>query len=181
MKTMRKFDILFGMMLLAVTFGFASSASAQAEPSTGAVQAKVEKPAVKEKPAAPASQESPAPVVTSLGGLTLGLTADEAKDKLGKPDVSDKTGMLFTPSGTESIQIGLDEEGKIRTIAHIYTDGDKKAPSFEDVFGPGVEKPESTGTLYKMVRYPEAGMWLSYSLTNADSKPMTVVTMRRIK
>lgn len=170
-----------GMLLVALTLvfacGSASPAFGQAEPSTGDAEPKVEKPAT-EQASQPAAE--PQPAITELAGVSLGMTADEARKKLGKPDVSDKEGMLFTPGDNQSIQIGLDPKGTVRTIAIIYTEGNDKAMSFEDVFGAGVEKPDSSGNVYKLVRYPSANVWLSYSLTNADSKPTTVITMRRL-
>jgi len=121
------------------------------------------------------------PVITSLKGVTVGMSKDEVKDLLGKPKSSDKTSMLYSFSKTETAQIGLDTKSKVRTIALLFMDGDPKAMSFADVFGPDAKAyPKKNGSIYKMVRYPAAGYWVSYSLTNPTKNAMTVVTMRKM-
>lgn len=178
MQTNRR-NTRFWLPSLMLAFFLVSIGSAQTETPAGAGETKDEKPEVQET--APVQTAAvPAPAITSLGGVSLGMSADEARAKLGKADASDKAGMLFTPSGTQSVQIGLDDTGTVRTIAYIYSDGDSAAPSFEDVFGPNVPKPEPGAQLYKMVTYPDAGFWLSYSRSEVGGKPMTVITMRRL-
>ena len=77
--------------------------------------------------------------------------------------------------------LGLDTKSKVRTIALLFMDGDPKAMSFADVFGPDAKAyPKKNGSIYKMVRYPAAGYWVSYSLTNPTKNAMTVVTMRKM-
>lgn len=164
-----------GWMLLLVLC-WTATAHAQSEPPSpaGEQQEKIER-----ETAAPQTNTAPKPAITSLDDIRLGMTIDEVKAALGKPDVEDKTGMLFTP-GRHSVQVGVDDKGTVRTIAVVYTDGDKDAPTFEQIFGPSVEAPEPGGNIYKLIRYPEAGFWLSYSVTNPGDKPITAVTMRRM-
>ena len=121
------------------------------------------------------------PAVTELRGISLGMTADEVKIKLGKPMSQDDSGMFFTFSDTESAQIRFDPDGKVRTIAMMYSKGDSDAPKFEDIFGPNVQMAANDdGHLYKMVRYPAAGIWIAYSKIGSDKDALTTVTMKRI-
>lgn len=134
--------------------------------------------------AVPQPKPSPAvlePAVKDLRGITLGMTVDEVRSKLGKPLSQDDSGLYYSFSNSESAQIGLDSGGKVRTIATIYSGGDQNAPKFEDVFGPNVQLAASdNGRLYKMVRYPSAGFWIAYSKIGSDKNELTTVTMRRI-
>jgi hypothetical protein len=121
------------------------------------------------------------PAVKDLRGISLGMTVDEVRSKLGKPLSQDDSGLYYSFSNSESAQIGLDPAGKVRTIATIYSGGDQNAPKFEDVFGPNVQLAASdNGRLYKMVRYPSAGFWIAYSKIGTDKNELTTVTMRRI-
>jgi hypothetical protein len=92
--------------------------------------------------------------------------------------VQDDSGLLFSLSGGDSVQIGLDENKHVRTVAEIYAAGSKNAPSLKEVFGP--DEQEVSGDTYKMERYSDAGYWVSYSRSNSKDKPIVVVTMRKI-
>lgn len=137
--------------------------------------ARLEQP--KQPPETPA-RPAMTPFVHSVRDVELGMSVDEVKKKLGRPDVEDDTGLLFSLSGGDSVQVGLDENKKVRTIADIYAAGSKSAPSIKDIFGPAAE--DSGGDTYKMERYPDAGYWVSYSRSNSSDKPIVVVMMRRI-
>lgn len=140
-----------------------------------------QEPTATPSPAPAPAPTAPAPFVNSLKGVTLGMTPDEVRDKLGKPEASDETGMYYSLSKNESAQIGLNPQGKVRTIALIYSNDDSDAPKFEDIFGPDVVNPtKKDGTAYKLVRYPAAGFWIAYSRILANKKPLTTITMRRI-
>ncbi len=122
-----------------------------------------------------------APAVSSLKGVSVGMTKNEVKEVLGKPKMSDKTSMNYTFSKTETAQIGFNEKEKVRTIAVIYTNGDETAPSFSDIFGPDVPRVEGkNGSIYKLIRYHSAGYYVAYSRTMVSKKPMTVITMRKL-
>ncbi len=122
-----------------------------------------------------------APAISSLKGVSVGMTKAEVKEVLGKPKMSDKTSMNYTFSKTETAQIGFNEKGKARTIAVIYTNGDETAPSFSDIFGLDVPLVEGkNGGVYKLIRYHNAGYYVAYSRTMVSKKAMTVITMRKI-
>lgn len=115
---------------------------------------------------------------TSLRGLELGMTISQVKEKLGKPDFQDETGLVFELKDGDSVQIGLGPDKNVRTIAAIFSADSETAPSFADVFGPDAGSVD--GDVYKMERYPDAGYWVSFSRTNSKDEPVTVVTLRKI-
>jgi hypothetical protein len=51
-------------------------------------------------------------------------------------------------------------------------------PTAKGVFGAEVE-PKADGSIYRMVRYPKAGYWLSYNRTSGSS-PLTTVTLQKL-
>jgi hypothetical protein len=143
------------------------------EPESAAVST-TEKPTETKQPQA-------SPAVKDLRGITIGMSADEIKDKLGKPESSDGTTMYFTLDNGESVQIGLDKDNKAILIADIFSGKDAKSPDLDDIFGTEVESPAGAdGKVYKMVRYPTAGYWISYSRLDLKSGPMTTVTMQKM-
>lgn len=110
------------------------------------------------------------------------MTSDEVKDKLGKPDSGDETGMYYLFSENESAQIGLDARGKVRTVALSYSNGDADVPKFEDIFGPDVKVvTKKDGGIYKLIRYRAAGYWVAYSRIMSNKKPLTTITMRKLR
>ena len=163
-------SMVYSVLAIAIVFAFGIVAFGQ-DTTTATVVAPQPKPS-------PAVIE---PAVKELRGISLGMTVDEVRSKLGKPLSQDDSGLYYSFSNSESAQIGLDSAGKVRTIATIYSGGDQNAPKFEDVFGPSVQVAASdNGRLYKMVRYPSAGFWIAYSKIGSDKNELTTVTMKRI-
>ena len=119
------------------------------------------------------------PVLTDYKGIKIGTTADEVREKLGKAKIDDKDG-FFYDSDDEMIQIRLDADKKVRFMAVTFTDKNENTPKYADVFGadaPISAKPD--GSIYSLVRYPEAGYWVAYSRT-AGEKPTVTVTMQKL-
>lgn len=121
------------------------------------------------------------PAMTEIRGITLGITADEVKRLLGKPKVDDKDGFYYVLSDHESMQIRLDSDGKVNTASIIYTGADAKTPEADAVFGASADiTPGTDGRIYELVRYPEAGFWVSYSRIMLENGPMTTITMQKL-
>jgi hypothetical protein len=120
------------------------------------------------------------PVLLSYKEVTIGMTADEVRDKLGKPEVGDDQGVYYKFNDEESVQITLDSDKKVRVISMMYFNKNDKAPKAADIFGPDVEvTPNTDGSIYHLLRYPEAGYLVIYSRTAGDDATV-VVTMQKI-
>lgn len=120
------------------------------------------------------------PILTNYKEIKIGTPAEEVRDKLGKAIIDDKDGFFYDKDG-EMVQIRLDKDKKVRLIAITYTDKNKNAPSYSEVFGTdaaSATKPD--GSIYNLVRYPAAGYWVVYSRTAGD-KPVVTVTMQKMR
>jgi hypothetical protein len=112
-------------------------------------------------------------------GVQLGMTAEEVRKKLGDPkDKSDEQD-FFIFNETETAQIVYDKTRKVVTISADFLTAGEKVPTAKQVFGGDVES-KADGSVYKMVRFPKAGYWLSYNRTGGNS-PLTTVTLQKIQ
>ncbi len=160
------------MSLLALAVAAAGSpAFAAQEPADTAVAGA--------RPAAATSAAAPAPVYSKYRGVTLGASADEVHKALGKPSIKDKTTETYMPSDGETAVVYYDGDGKANAVVVTYAGADAKAPAPKDVLGADLET-DADGMANKMVRYPEAGYWISYSKL-AGENPYVIVTMKRIE
>lgn len=120
------------------------------------------------------------PVWQSYKNVAIGMTADEVRAKLGAPKSEDAEGFFYIFSDTENAQILLDSGKKVRTISVVFTAEHNTAPSFADVFGKTAElQPKPDGSIYKMVKYEDAGYWISYSRM-AGEKAMVIVMLQKM-
>lgn len=120
------------------------------------------------------------PVWQSYRGIAIGMTADEVRTKLGAPKSEDAEGFFYVFSETENAQFLLDANKKVRTISTVFSAAHTACPLFADVFGKTEEmqaKPD--GSIFKMVRYPEAGYWVSFSRTAGD-QAMVIVMIQKL-
>ncbi|MGI9036092.1 MAG: hypothetical protein ACR2GD_08645 [Pyrinomonadaceae bacterium] len=119
------------------------------------------------------------PVMKDYRGVTIGMTAKEVKDKLGKAKIEDKTGFYYKFSDDEKAQIVLGKNKNVRIISIRYSSKNENAPKIQDVFGAdATATPAAGGAIYKLVRYPAAGYLIVYSKGGANG--MTVVTMQKM-
>jgi len=123
--------------------------------------------------------ESETPIFSDYRGVHIGMTADEARQKLGKPKDQGDTQDYFAITDNESATIVYDAtQHKVVTVSIDYSSGAAGVPVAKAVLGSDIEaKPD--GSLYKMVRYPKAGYWVSYFKAAGDS-PMTSITIQKI-
>ena len=118
------------------------------------------------------------PLFAEFKGVRIGMSAEEARKKLGAPkDKSDELD-LYIFKDTQALQIYYDNAKTVTAISIDFMDGGADAPAPKDVVG---SEPDSRpdGSAYKMVRYPKAGYWVSYSKT-AGNSPTITITMQRI-
>ena len=133
----------------------------------------------KQQPGAPGAAVAAAtPLYREYKGVRLGMSADEVRQKLGKPEEAGKEQDLFVFSDTERARVYYDTAQKATAIISTFIGKASNAPTPEAVLGTAIEaKPD--GTLYKMVQYPEAGYWVAYSRTAGD-EPLTIITMQAV-
>lgn len=112
-------------------------------------------------------------------GVQLGMTADEVRKKLGDPRDKGEEQDFFMFNDTETVQIVYDKTHKVITISADFMTTGSSVPTPKQVFGTEVE-PKSDGSVYRMVRFPKAGYWVSYNRTSGDA-PLTTVTLQKIQ
>lgn len=78
----------------------------------------------------------------------------------------------------ETAQIVYDKTHKVITISADFLTAGTSVPTAKQVFGAEVEA-KADGSVYKMVRFPKAGYWVSFNRTSGNS-PMTSVTLQKI-
>ena len=125
----------------------------------------------------PADKDKDAPPFREYKGVRIGMTADEARKLLGTPADKDDKQDVYTFGENESCQVYYDETKKVSALSISFFGG-KAVPAAKAVLG---EEPEAKqdGSLYKLIRYPKAGFWVSYTRTSGDS-PMTIIAMQKI-
>jgi hypothetical protein len=117
------------------------------------------------------------PKFSEYKGVRIGMSADEARQKLGKARAKDKTQDLYVFSDNESAQVFYDDKQLVYAISVDYT-GKEAAPAPVDILGQDVT-PKADGSIYQMQQYADAGYWVSYNRT-AGNPPVVSVTMQRI-
>jgi hypothetical protein len=126
---------------------------------------------------AASTAEADTPLLREYRGVTLGMTAEEARKKLGEPTDKSDAQDFYTFSETESAQIFYDGSRKVMAISAHYTGGATGTPDAKAVLGTDVPAKED-GSAYKMVEYKRAGCWVSYSRTAGDA-PIVTVSMKK--
>lgn len=132
------------------------------------------------KKTSPSQTATPStPFLKEYRNVSIGTPAEALREAWGKPEIEYSDGFLYEMSDSETIQIVIGPEKKITAIAITFIEG-KGAPSFADVFGEGVapEKREN-GSVYRMVRYPDAGYWVAYYTGPAENADVSL-TMQKL-
>ena len=122
------------------------------------------------------SADADGPLLRDYRGVTLGMTAEEARRKLGEPADKSDAQDFYVFSETESAQIFYDAARQVLAISAQYAGGGA-APDAKTVLGSDVPAQED-GSAYKMVEYKRAGCWVSYSRTSGDA-PVVTVSMKK--
>lgn len=117
------------------------------------------------------------PPFSSYKGVHIGMSAEEARKRLGSPTDKDDRQEVFAVSDEESCQVYYDTAKKVSAVSITYF-STKAVPTPKAVLG---EEPEARqdGSFSKLIRYPKAGYWVSYTRTSGDS-PMTIIAMQKI-
>jgi hypothetical protein len=119
------------------------------------------------------------PVFQEYRGVQIGWVADDVRKKLGEPANKGDEQDFYLFGEKETAQILYDKATrKVTTISVDFMNGANGVITPQQVFGADIEaKPD--GSKYKLVRYPKAGYWLSYSRTAGDT-PIITVTITKI-
>ena len=131
------------------------------------------------KGAAHASGEEDSPLFHEYRGVQLGMTADDVRKKLGAPKEKGDEQDFFVFNEIETAQIVYDKTKKVITISADFMNPNTAVITAKEVFGAEIA-PKPDGSVYKMVRYPKAGYWLSYNRTGGTS-PLITVTLQKIE
>jgi len=156
-----KFWLLERALLVVISLLFAGSSLAQTAPK---------------RHAAVPDEE---PVFLDYKGVKIGWLADEVRKKLGSPANKGDEQDLYVFDDKEMAQVVYDKAtSKVTTISVDFMNGAREVITPQQVFGADIDsKPD--GSKYKLVRYPKAGFWVSYSRTAGDT-PMITVTITKL-
>ena len=118
------------------------------------------------------------PLYREYRGVRLGMTAAEARAKLGEPVMKSNDQDFYVLSSNETAQIVYDQFQKVVTISTDYTAG-VGAPDYRTVVGTGLlEKPD--GSLFRMVQYESLGFWVSYN-KSTTAVPVVTITIQMFR
>lgn len=124
----------------------------------------------------PALIQEKAPVYL-YKSINIGMVSDEVRKKLGDPKDKSDSQDLFVFNEEESAQFIYSADHKVTAIVITFSGKMKGAPTAKDVFGEEVPaKPD--GGVFKMVRYPKAGYWISYNKIVGDDSVVSIAMQK---
>ena len=118
------------------------------------------------------------PLYREYKGIAIGASADDVRGKLGEPTEKSDAQDYYVFSEKETAQFYYDNAKKVKAIAIDYVGEASGAPDYKTVVGAEIDT-KADGSMYKLVRYPSAGYWVSYNRT-APPAPIISVTMQKI-
>lgn len=127
--------------------------------------------------AAPAPTPSNPPY-SSYKGVAIGTPMDEARAKLGTAKEKSDAQDFYVFSDSESVQVFYGPTKSVTAITVTFTGKVDAAPTAKAVFGEDVA-PKPDGGIFKMVRYPKAGFWISYNKIAGDD-PLVMIAMQKM-
>lgn len=116
------------------------------------------------------------PLFREYKGVQIGMSADEVRAKLGKPEEKSDAMDFYVFSDKERARVYY-QDGKANAIIATYMGKDNDAPTPLAVLGTEIT-PKPDGSLYQMMTYLQAGYWVAYSRAPGDS-PMVMITMQK--
>jgi hypothetical protein len=117
------------------------------------------------------------PLYREYRGVRLGMTAEEARAKLGVPAMKSDEQDFYVFSANETAQLVYVEQ-KVVTISTDYTNG-IGAPDYKSVVGENLQQ-RPDGSLFIMVLYPSERFWVSYN-KGASEVPVVTITIGKMK
>jgi hypothetical protein len=128
-------------------------------------------------PTPPAEVKPEPQSIAAFKGITIGMSADAVRDKLGDPKEKGDTQDYYVFSDDQSGQIIYDAQHAVSAISFDFN-AKSTPPAPKEVLGVDVA-PGADGAIYKMIRFPKAGYWISYNRTAGD-EPMISITMQKL-
>jgi len=129
----------------------------------------------------PVAVKDDAPIFHEYRGIQIGWLAEDVRKKLGNPanKGEEQDYYVFGEKDRERVQIHYDKTThKVTTISVDFMSIGPDVITPEQVFGADIEsKPD--GSKHKLVRYPKAGCWVSYSRTAGDT-PIISITIQKM-
>ena len=117
------------------------------------------------------------PLYREYRGVRLGMTAAEARAKLGEPAMKSDEQDFYVLSANETAQIVYSAQ-KVVTISTDYAGG-VGAPDYKSVVGEDLlQRPD--GSLFRMVLYDSERFWVSYH-KSASVVPVVTITIATMK
>jgi hypothetical protein len=126
----------------------------------------------------PADKAKEEPPFHAYKGVRIGMTADEARKLLGNPTDKDDKQDFYSFNDKESCQVYYDDTKKVFAVSVTYLAAEA-APAPKLVLGADADAKQD-GSLYKIIRFPKVGYWVSYTRTSGEA-PMTIIAMQRIQ
>src|SRR5882724_6929369 len=113
------------------------------------------------------------PQFSDFKGVRIGMPTEEVRKKLGSPRDKGDEQDFYIFNDTQAVQIFYDKTKTVTAISIDFMSGANQIPAAKDVVGSDLEA-KADGSAYKLVRYPKAGYWVSYSRT-AGKDPTTTI------
>ncbi len=126
----------------------------------------------------PADKSKEEPPFNAYKGVRIGMTAEEARKLLVNPTDKDDKQDFYSFNDKESCQVYYDDSKKVFAVSVTYLAPDA-APAPKTVLGADADARQD-GSLYKMIRYPKVGYWVSYTRT-PGAAPMTIIAIQKIQ
>jgi hypothetical protein len=109
--------------------------------------------------------------------VSIGTTTDIVRNKLGSPKEKSDDQDFYVFSDTESAQFFYDKAHLVTAIMITYAGDIKSAPTCINVLGEEVPA-NPDGGIFKLVRFPKAGYWVSYNRTGGEGPVISIAIQK---
>jgi len=125
------------------------------------------------------AQKGDDPLFSDFKGVRIGMPTDEARKKLGSPKEKGDEQDFYLFNDNQAVQVYYDKATKkVTAISIDFMNGANQIPAAKEIIGSEIDS-KADGSGYKLVRYPKAGYWVSYSRTSGK-EPTITITMQKI-
>ena len=125
------------------------------------------------------AQKGDDPLFSDFKGVRIGMLTEEARKKLGSPKEKGDEQDFYLFNDNQAVQVYYDKATKkVTAISIDFMNGANQIPAAKEIIGSEIDS-KADGSGYKLVRYPKAGYWVSYSRTSGK-EPTITITMQKI-